>query len=190
MLRRAKLPKNGSCETFLEKWYRDDMYRKSLSDKGWAEEKIRQYDALALEDHSYEATPEDKRRWEKNNNDLIFVKRRTLFVDYTKNMLKEPDKEISQSIQHNKEGKILNNNLMNTRSTPTRFTLEQDGDIILQHVRHHPRSGSRTMNGSRVKVGIIGDLQRGLNSKIFKVEIISIGEPVASRQEMIPTNSF
>ena len=39
MLRKAKLPKNGSCK---------------------------QYDALALEDHSYEATSEERRRWEKN----------------------------------------------------------------------------------------------------------------------------
>ena len=27
---------------------------------------IRQYDVLALQDHSYEATPEERRRWEKN----------------------------------------------------------------------------------------------------------------------------
>ena len=105
-------------------------------------------------------------------------------------MFKVSDKEISQPIQHNKEGKILNNNLMNTRSTPSRFTRELDGDIILQQVRLHPRSGSRTMNGSRNKVEAVGDLQPGLNSKMFKVEIISVGKPVASRQGMIPTNSF
>ena len=68
---------------------------------------------------------------------------------------------------------------MNTRSTPIRFTLELDGDIILQQVRLHPRSGSKTINGSRKKVGIIGDLQPGLNSKNIKVEIISTGKPVA-----------
>ena len=104
-------------------------------------------------------------------------------------MLKVPDKEISQSIQHNKEGKILNNNLTNTRSTPFRFTLELDGDIILEQVRLHPRSGSRTMNRSRINVRITGDLQPGLNSNIFKVEFINIGKLVPSRQEMIPTNS-
>ena len=38
---------------------------------------------------------------------------------------------------------------------------------ILQQVRLHPRSGSSTMIGSRIKVGIIGGLQPGLNSKIF-----------------------
>ena len=66
-------------------------------------------------------------------------------------MLQVLDKEISQSIQRNKEVIILNNKLMSTRNTPIRFTLQQ--------VRLHPRSGSRTLNGSRIKVGIIGDLQ-------------------------------
>ena len=46
------------------------------------------------------------------------------------------------------------------------------------------------MNGSRNKIGVIGDLQPGLNSKIFKVQIISTGKLVASQPEMIPTNSF
>ena len=46
------------------------------------------------------------------------------------------------------------------------------------------------MNGSRNKVGVVGDLQPGLNSKILKVEIISTGKLVASQQEMMPTNSF
>ena len=57
MLRKAKLPKNGSCETILERWSTDAVYQKSLSDEGWTEEKIRQYDTLALEDHSCEARP-------------------------------------------------------------------------------------------------------------------------------------
>ena len=119
------------------------------------------------------------------------MKRNTLIVDYTKNMLKVPDKEISQSIQHIKEGKILNITLKNTRSTPVRFTLELDGETLLQQVRLHPRSGSRTMNGSRIKVGIIGDFQLGLNSKILKVEIISTGKAVApTQQEVIPTAFF
>ena len=40
-------------------------------------------------------------------------------------------------------------------------------NIILQQVRLHPRSGNKTMNGGRNKVGIIGDLQPGLNSFFF-----------------------
>ena len=50
---------------------------------------------------------------------------------------------------------------------------------MFQQVRLHPRSGSKTMNGSRIKVGIIGDLQPRLNSQVLKVEIISTGKPVA-----------
>ena len=65
MLRGAKHPKNGSCKTILERWYNDAYFQKSLSDEGWTEEKIRQYDALALEDHSYAATLEDRGRWQK-----------------------------------------------------------------------------------------------------------------------------
>ena len=120
---------------------------------------------------------EDKVRW---GNALIFVKRSTLIVDCTKNMLKVPDKETSLSFQHNEEGNISNNKLMNTRSTPIRFTLEMDGNIVLQQVRLHLRSGSRTTNGSRIKVGIIGDLQPELNSKILKVEITSTWRLVAT----------
>ena len=51
MLRKARSNKNGSCKTSLERWDKDDQYRKSLSDIVWAEEQIRQYDAIALEDH-------------------------------------------------------------------------------------------------------------------------------------------
>ena len=56
MLRRAKLPKSGSCETILERWYTQMQ----------TEEQIRQYDALALEDHSYETAPEERGRWQRN----------------------------------------------------------------------------------------------------------------------------
>ena len=65
-MRKAKIPKNGQCQTILERWNKDAKYRMNLSEHGWTEEQIRQYDALALEGHSYEATPEERRRWEKN----------------------------------------------------------------------------------------------------------------------------
>ena len=66
MLRKAKLPKNGSCETMLERWRTDADYQKSLSAEVWTEEKSKEYDALALEDHSYEATPQEWRPWQRN----------------------------------------------------------------------------------------------------------------------------
>ena len=65
MLRKAKLPKNGPCETILERWSTDAVYQKLLSE-GWTEEKIRQYDALSLEDQSYEAAPAHWARWQRN----------------------------------------------------------------------------------------------------------------------------
>ena len=196
MLRKAKLPKNGSCETILERWQKDADYQKSLSAESWTEEKksrvrrTRSGRPLLSGNTSRKGTVaqeleklyQTKKEYTlRQDHNLISVKRSALIVDFTKHMLKVPDKETSQSIHPNKEDKILNNNLMVTRSTPSRFTLELDGDIILQPVRLHPRSGSRTMSASRIKVGIIGDLQPGLNSKKFKVEV-STGKPVAPLQ--------
>ena len=66
MLRKTKSPKNRSCDTILERWSTDSINQKSLSDEGWTEEKIRQYDALALEDHSCETTPAERGRWQRN----------------------------------------------------------------------------------------------------------------------------
>ena len=56
MQRKARKHNNGNCETILERWHDDDKHRTSLSDIGWTEEQIIQYDAVALEDHSYVAT--------------------------------------------------------------------------------------------------------------------------------------
>ena len=52
MLQKARQPKHGGNKTILERWHKDDKYRKSLSDIGWTEELIVQYDELALEDRS------------------------------------------------------------------------------------------------------------------------------------------
>ena len=53
MLQKARQPKHGGYKTMLERWHKDDKYRMSLSDIGWTEEQIFQYDELALEDHSF-----------------------------------------------------------------------------------------------------------------------------------------
>ena len=53
MLQNARQPKHGDYKTILERCHKDDNYRKSLSDIGWTEEQIIQYDELALEDHSW-----------------------------------------------------------------------------------------------------------------------------------------
>ena len=52
--------------TILERWHNDDKYRESLSKIGWTEEQIIQYDELALEDHFYIATREERTRKEVN----------------------------------------------------------------------------------------------------------------------------
>ena len=59
MLRKAR-PKHGGYQTILERWHKDDTYRKSLSEIGWIEEQIFQYDELALEGQSYIATKEER----------------------------------------------------------------------------------------------------------------------------------
>ena len=47
------------CSTILDRWYEDDLYRGSLSKLGWDEETIMD---VALDDHSYTATSEERRR--------------------------------------------------------------------------------------------------------------------------------
>ena len=66
MLQKARQLKHGGYKTILERWHKDDKYRKSLSDIVWADKLIIQYDELALEDHSYIATREERTRNEKN----------------------------------------------------------------------------------------------------------------------------
>ena len=68
MLQRARQPKHGGYKTILERWHNDDQYCKSLSEIGWIEEQLIQYDELvALEEHSYIAArgerDRDEKRW-------------------------------------------------------------------------------------------------------------------------------
>ena len=66
VLQITRQPKHGGYETILERLYKDDQYRNFLSDIGWNEEQIIQYDELALEDHHFFATTEERTRNEKN----------------------------------------------------------------------------------------------------------------------------
>ena len=65
MLKKAHSHKN-SYKNILDRWKNDDKYRKSLSDLGWTEEPIIQYDEIAFEDHSCTATREERSRHEKS----------------------------------------------------------------------------------------------------------------------------
>ena len=58
MLKKARNNKNG-YKNILDRWNNDDKYRRSLSDIGGIEERVMQYDEIALEDHSYIATRQD-----------------------------------------------------------------------------------------------------------------------------------
>ena len=177
MLRKAKLPKDGSCETILVRWYREKKYRKSLSEEGWTEEKIRQHDALALEDHMKlhlkkgddgKGTPgklffnkgvQGPTRQRPHFREAKHAYRR-LFREHVESTGERRMKQVDPSSTTNKT-KIIDNNMKVPRSPLPRFTLALDGNISIQQVRLHPRCGSRTMNGTRHKVGIIGDLQHG-----------------------------
>ena len=66
MLQKARQPKHGGYKTILERWHKDDNYRKYLSEIEWTAEQIIQYDELALEDHNYIATKEERTRNEKS----------------------------------------------------------------------------------------------------------------------------
>ena len=46
MLRKARKHKSGGYKTILERLHDDDKYRKSLSDFGWTEEQLIQYDDI------------------------------------------------------------------------------------------------------------------------------------------------
>ena len=66
VLKKARKPQNGNCKTILERWHDDDKYRKSLSDVGLTEEQIEQCDAIALGDHSWVATTEERSRYKNS----------------------------------------------------------------------------------------------------------------------------
>ena len=60
MLQEARQPKHGGNKSILERWHKDEQYRKSFSEIGWTEEQIIEYDKIALEDRSYVATRSER----------------------------------------------------------------------------------------------------------------------------------
>ena len=65
MLKKASKHKHG-YKNILDRWNTADKYRKSVSDTGWTEEQIIRYDEIALEDHCYVATQQERSRNEKS----------------------------------------------------------------------------------------------------------------------------
>ena len=62
-----KTEKINKFKKARERWHNDDQHRKSLSEIGWTEEHIIEYDKIALGNHSYIATrgerDRNERRW-------------------------------------------------------------------------------------------------------------------------------
>ena len=144
MLRKARSNKTGNCITILERWCKDDQYRKSLSGIGWAEEQIKQYDAFALEDHSCVSPTEERSRTKKSwtfslsregiqgpmnqRPDFIEAKHK-MQKDFMKNTQRELVKETDRSILRSKSDSDVTNNSRCWMSTNTQLILEQDGKL-------------------------------------------------------------
>ena len=63
MLKKAR---KKQCSAFLDRRYNDDLYRGSLSKLGCNEETVMEYVKIALEENSYTATSEERRRNENS----------------------------------------------------------------------------------------------------------------------------
>ena len=144
---------------------------------GWREQ-IKQYDALALEDHSYEATPDERGRYKKSWHISLNkegtqgpIGQRPDFREAKYTYLQLYKEHVESTGEGNKiKQEIIVNKLKVSRCTTTQLILELDGDFTLQpdqQVRLHPRTGSSTTIGSRINVGILGDIQPGLSSEIL-----------------------
>ena len=100
-------------------------------------------------------------------NALILMKQSTckrLYDEYTERT-GEGNRPIP--LLHSKSDSDMNNHSRASMSTSTQLILGQDGDFTLhpdQHLRLHPRTGTRTTTGSRIEVGILGKPHPGLNS--------------------------
>ena len=184
MLRKARKHKSGGYKIILDRLH-DDKYRKSLSDIGWSEEQIIQYDAIALEDHSYVATWQERSRngksWKISLNaegiqgplnqrsDLKEAKQKckrlcdehtAITGDGNKPIL--PRQQVRQRLRQQFEGLSMN--------TITVLNVVQDGDSTLPpgrriHLRHH--TGNKAVTGSQIEAGIRGKHHPGLNSIFF-----------------------
>ena len=102
LLRKARKHKSGGYKTILERWHDDDKCRKSLSHVGWTEEQTSQYDAIALEDHSYVATWHERSRtgkfWNISLNKEGIQGPMNPRSDFTEAKQKSLEKETNQSL--------------------------------------------------------------------------------------------
>ena len=171
MLRKAQIAKNGNCQTILEKLYKDSQYLADLSENGWTEEQIRQYDALALEDHSYEATSGERRRWEKNWQFVLNKEGKQGPMRQRHDFPEAKQKHRQQYKEHAESTGEGMNPIHATHQARLNYQQQCKGSEEYNFSVHprtgwtyyHPRTGS-TMIGSRILLAIF---KPGLNSKTF-----------------------
>ena len=60
---RKSTPKVNILKGIHDRFLRDPVYRESQLAIGWTEQKCKEWDELAQEDHTYKLTPEEKRRY-------------------------------------------------------------------------------------------------------------------------------
>ena len=155
-----------------------------MSTIGWTEEHIVQYDELALEDHSFSATPQERARYGKNWGPM---NQRPDFVEAKREMKRLHDEHVKETSEGNtpihpvqRSRQRRGQQFEGLENTIIKSMPKQDGEPILrshgetcrgiQHIRPRQISGSNTMIGSRTKVGILGDPHPGLNSGDFLVQ--------------------
>ena len=104
MLQKARQPKHGGHKMILQRWQKDDKYRKSLSFFGWTEEQIIQDDELALDDHSLIATRGIRDRNEKSwvlklNDESVQgpMNRRPDFVEAKRELKRLHDEHVKET---------------------------------------------------------------------------------------------
>ena len=124
--------------------------------------------------HSYEATLEERGRYVESWHISLnkegtqgpigqrpdFREAKHTYLQLYKEHVESTSEGIVQSILKIKQD-IIVNNLKVSRSTTAQLIPEPDGDYTLQpdqQARLYPRAGSRMTIGSRIKVGILGDL--------------------------------
>ena len=160
LLKRAQRKQH---KTVLDRWNRDDKYRKSLSDVGWAEESLIQYDEIAFEDHSYIATRQERSRNEKsgklplnaegiqgplNQRSGLKQAKQTCKILYQEHTAITGSGNKPIPPEQSKPDKGAINSLNALRHTIIDSKLLQDGDTILLpqriHLRHHDDNQAAT----------------------------------------------
>ena len=213
MLRKARKHKSGVYETILERWNEDGKYRTSLSDIGWTEEEIIQYDAIELEDHSYVATWQEKSRNGKSWNISLNAKGMQGPLNQRRDLKEEKQKCKRLLDEHTAITGDGNKPISPAQQVRQRLDQQFEGfeeyDYRLElrtgwrfypssRTTHSSSSGNKAAPGSQIEAGIRGKHHPGLNSNFFFVQRCHIAcrkfNPLAidgvCRQTDLPRTTF